>query len=290
MKLPSAIITKIEPPAGVGKRTFENVVSAAVMAYQLHNRNPKNRGKAGTRTLPSIEDIAEYCHTPKNTINKVVASDAFLYAMRGRGIYWSAADALSPEQVYCIGIMTDPSSKLDMAGKLKRAGISMHTYRMWLKQPLFARAIKQIGEDMLNEHVADINTAVVRSAVDGNMKAVEIYNQMTGRYDPGKQQVTDLQMMVGQLLDIIFRYVTDTNTLAKINNDFSKVMTGEIVEAELVVDDGTTEYPAGASGAVPLPMDNEQDAPSVADDSSVAEEDEDIPPGFFDYQVEGFEL
>lgn len=279
MKINENIVVRTEPPAGVGKQTFRNVVAAALMAYQLHNRDPKNRTPTGGKTLPTVDDIARFCRTPKNIINKCVASDNFLVAMRERGIYWDARDGLSPEQIYCIGIMTDPSSKQDMAGKLRKAGITMSTYRMWLKQPLFARAIRQIGEDMLGEHIADVNTAVVRSAVDGNMKAVEIFNQMTGRHDPAQQQIGNLQALIGQLLEIIFRYVPDVKTLQLINQDFEKVMSGEIVEAELVVEDD--EIDASASS---ISSDRGNVTSNDSAVSEVSEVNEGIPPGFFDFQ------
>ena len=277
MKINENVVVRTEPPAGVGKQTFRNVVAGALMAYQLHNRDPKNRTPTGGKTLPTVDDISRFCRTPKHVINKCVASDNFIVAMRERGIYWDARDGLSPEQIYCIGIMTDPSSKQDMAGKLRKAGITMSTYRMWLKQPLFARAIRQIGEDMLGEHIADVNTAVVRSAVDGNMKAVEIFNQMTGRHDPAQQQIGNLQNLVGQLLEIIFRYVTDVGTLQKITTDFEKTMSGEIVEAELVVDDESTSSVSSDRGDT-LSI----DAPSA----ETSEIDNEIPPGFFDFQDE----
>lgn len=286
MRLNDNIVVLTDPPPGVGKQTFRNVVSGALMAYQLHNRDPKNRTKTGGKTLPSVEDISKFCRTPQHVITKCIASDQFLIAMRERGIYWDARDSLSPEQVYCIGIMTDPSSKQDMAGKLRKAGITMSTYRMWLKQPLFARAIRQIGEDMLGEHIADVNTAVVKSAIDGNMKAVEIYNQMTGRHDPAARQVSDLQALVGQLLEIIFRYVTDTRILQNITTDFEKTMSGEIVEAELVMDTPPNDTEFDAAASIPADRGDTASAADTSGEVSQVDSDSELPPGFFDFQEE----
>lgn len=283
-------LVNTDPPPGVGKQTFSNVVAAATMAYQLHNRDPKNRKADGTKTLPSVQDVARYANHSANQVQKVLASNEFLLAMRERGVYWDARDALAPEQVYALGILTNPADKRDMAGKLKAAGISYQTYRMWLRQPLFARAIRQVGEDMLGDHIADVNTAVVRSAVDGNMKAVEIFNQMTGRFDPNQQQVADLQRMVNLLLETIFRYVTDVGTLRKINEDFEKIMSGKTPEASLgeiedaIIVEETDEHPghspAGNSGLL------DRSAGSVPVDAAPVDDNDDIPPGFFDYQEE----
>ena len=288
MNQPNQIVYT-KPPAGVAKQTFSNVVAAAVMAYQLHNRDPKNRGPAGSKTLPTVDEIDAYCRHDKRTVLKVIATDEFMYAMRERGIFWDAKDGLTPEQVYCIGILTDPSNKRDMAGKLRQAGVTYHTYRNWLKQPTFARAIKQVGEDMLGDHMSDVHTALMRSAIDGNMKAVEIYYQMTGRNDPSQKKVEDLQRMVSMLLETIFRHVRDTDTLASITADFEKVMQGKSIEADLIMDADILEELPNEHEHANVDSDNSGDSDSSAP-APVGELDLDLPPNFFDYQPEIEEL
>lgn len=272
------------PPVGTTKQTFSKIVAGATMAYQLHNRDPKN--KDGYRkTLPPVERIVQFSGVTAATVGKVISTQEFLYAMRERGIFWDARTNLTPEQVYTIGIMTDPSSKRDMAGKLKQAGITMQTYRMWLKQPQFAMAIQQIGEDMLGEHIADVNTAVVRNAIDGNMKAVEIYHQMTGRFNQENQEIKDLQRLTSLLLETIFRYITDTATLSRITQDFEKIMQGKAPAAELLVDGQiVNEYQAIS----PAPMVyNSGDTNDLGDNSDSTEGlVDEIPDGFFDFADE----
>ena len=263
-----------DAPVGVAKQTFDNVVAAAQIAYLTHNRDPKNRD-GRQKTTPKVEDIAKFCQHTEPTVARIVGTTEFLTAMRERGIYWDAAKGLTPEQVYALGIMTDPSSKKDLAGKLKSAGITMQTYRAWLKQPLFKAAIDQIGQEMLSDHVADVQTAVVSNAINGNMKAIEIYHQLTGQFDPQKKQIEDLQRMVSLLLETIFRYVQDTTTLALINRDFEKIMQGKVPDAELIVDgEVVTEHFA----EVVDEGETVTEQPPVVDAS--------IPEGFFDFTDE----
>lgn len=258
-----------DPPVGVAKQTFDNVVAAAQIAYLTHNKDPKNR-EGHQKTLPKIEDIKKFCNHTEQTVTRVVGTAEFLTAMRERGIYWDARKGLTPEQVYVLGIMTDPSSKKDMAGKLRTAGITMQTYRAWLKQPLFKAAIDQIGQEMLTDHIADVQTAVVSNAINGNMKAIEIYHQLTGQFDPQKRQVEDLQRMVSLLLETIFRYVQDTSTLALINRDFEKIMSGKIPDAELIVDGEVVD-----------------EAFEVREETVTEKKAVDsIPDGFFDFTAE----
>lgn len=282
MSLPASqrVNVYVNPPEGVARHTFRNVVSAAHMAFQLHNQDWKNREKNGTKTLPDVQEIARYCsHTPK-TVSKVVATNEFAMAMRSKGITWTARDGLTPEQVYCIGIMTNPSDKRDMNGKLKAAGVTYQVYRGWLKQPTFRRAVHKIGEEMLDDHIADVNTALLNKAVGGDVRAIELYNQITGRFDPSKQQTQDLGNLVNILLETIFRYVTDVNVLKRITDDFDKAMDGRAVEAELVIEGNVIEE---------LPDRNEVLAKEEKDavDSLFEDSDNAIPVGFFDFHDEG---
>lgn len=259
-----APVRRIDPPVGVSKDVFRDVVTGAQVAYMVA---PVVNGK---KQLPDIKKIAEVCRRTERAVSRVVASDEFKAALRERGINWVSRGGISPEQAYAVGILTNPSDKRDMAAKLKSIGISYQTYRSWLKEPVFKSYLHQIGEDMLGEHMADVHTAVARNAVDGNMKAIELYYGLTGRFDPGKQQVQDLQRMVSLLLEAIFRHVQDVNILTRINADFDKILEGKVPQAELYVDGEVVED----TKAIEVPVEN----PIVKDF------DDDIPPDFFDFE------
>lgn len=268
------------PPDGTSRQMFRNVVAAAHMAYQLHNQDWKNRERNGTKTLPDVKEIARHCYHTERSVSKVVATEEFRMAMREKGIYWTARDGLTPEQIYAIGILTNPSDKRDMNGKLKAAGINYQIYRGWLKQPSFRVAIRQIGEEMLDDHIQDVNTALVNRAVGGDIRAIELYNQITGRFDPAKQQAQDLGNLVNTLMEIIFRSVTDIAVLKKITNDFEKALDGGKIEPELIVDaevidDRRSVDTPAISAAVDEPV-----------DLNTTELDDSIPAGFFDYYDE----
>lgn len=266
-KKPPKITVYQNPPDGTSRQTFRGVVAAAHMAFQLHNQDYKNR-EGGRKTLPDVKKIAELSQHTERTVSKVIATEEFRMAMREKGIYWTARDGLTPEQIYCIGIMTNPSDRRDMAGKLKAAGVSYHVYRGWLKMPAFRTAVQQIGEDMLNDHIQDVNTSLLNKAVGGDVRAIELYHQITGRFDPRKQQAQDLHMLVQMLLETIFKYVTDTKVLSKITEDFDRAMAGEHIKPDLVLE----------------PIVEEVEYAEVVEDSApVEKQNEDIPAGFFDF-------
>lgn len=306
-KVKSPLASLVSVPAGTTKQTFRRVVAGAVMAYQMH----KKAGKG--KTLPTIEEIVRISGVTPSKVNQICATDEFRHAMRERGIFWTARDALTPEQTYAIGILTNPADRRDMAGKLKAAGIDYGVYRNWLKQPLFAAAIKQIGEDMLQEHISDVHTALTSKAVGGDIRAMELYYQISGRFDPAKEQQHDINRMVMLLLEVLFRHVTDTTTLEKINNEFTMVLSGETPVASLpvadIVDAEVKEEtaPVGKQElAFDLPEGIEVNERELGNDHSdspdrnsdrasggfavekplvdqVLDENGELPPGFFDF-------
>lgn len=200
-------------PYGVSLETFRNVVSAAFTAYIHYKR------------LPSVDDITEFANVGKTTVLKVIQTEAFVQAIEDRGVVWRRTSGLTPEQTYTLSVITNPTDKRALGSKLKSCGVSYSKYRAWLKQPLFSKHIQQIAEDMLGDHMGDVHTAFLGQALNGNMKAIQLFYEMTGRHNPAQQQVVDLQRIIGLLLEIITKHVTNTDTLALISGDIEKVLT-----------------------------------------------------------------
>lgn len=212
-------LTKDIKIPGVSTMVFRRVVAGASAAYSLDGE------------IPSIERIRFFCGCPAKTISIVVASQEFKDTIQRRGYAWDTVCKLSPEQEFAVGILTDPSRRGDLSQKLKAAGISHSQYRAWMKQPHFKDFISQVGEKMLGEHIQDVHTSVMNRATNGDINAAKLVYELTGRYDPARQQVTDLQAIVALLLEVITRHVRDTTTLAAISSDVELVMQGKIPEA-----------------------------------------------------------
>ena len=205
-------------PKNISPASFRGVIAGATAAYSVKKR------------VPSVEEITEYCSQRPATIAKVIASPEFKTLMQARGFPFETAK-LSPEQMFAISIITDPTSRKPLSTKLKQAGISYPVYRAWLKQPHFQQYLEKIAEDMLGEHVADVHTRVLEKATNGDIQAIKLYYELTGRHDPQKQQMVDLQGIIGLLLEVITRYVPDTNALSKITSDIEIIMSGGVPKA-----------------------------------------------------------
>lgn len=303
----SPIASMVKVPPGTSKQTFRKVVAGAQMAYMMH----KQAGKG--KTLPTVEEISRLSGVTNSAVNRVLATEEFRMAMRERGIYWTVRDSLAPEQAYAIGILTNPADKRDMEKKLAAAGITYAIYRNWLRQPLFAAAIKQVGEDLLRDHISDVHTALTSKAVGGDIRAMELYYQISGRFDPAREQQHDINRLVTLLLEVLFRNVTDMKVLERINNEFNMVLSGEtpvpslpeaaIVESEVEEAPDIRREPASVEFNLPEGIDLHEGDPNgtASDDDSGASsggdsgflietppvgDDGELPPGFFEFYEE----
>jgi hypothetical protein len=206
----AANLGPIEIPKGINNVSFWQIVGAVSIAYE---DEPFKQ--------PTVETLMQISGLQKLTVVKTLSTDAFIEALRRRGVPWKLTDGLSAQQMYCLQILTDPTGGRDFTRKLKQAGISHAIYRAWLKQPLFARALNQMSENTIKESQSQVLTQLTRRATEGDIRAIELFNQMTGRWNPAQMEQMNVELVVGKIVEIITKHVTDPVILQKIATEFS---------------------------------------------------------------------
>ena len=205
-------------PANISPAVFRAVLAGATAAYSI------NKG------VPTIEQIRVYCNCTVPSISKTLASPEFKSVMRMRG-YPMDHVTLSPEQIFAVGVITNPTNRKPLSAKLKMCGIPYATYRAWLKQPHFQQYLTKISEDMLGEHIADVHTRLTERAMGGEIQAIKLFYELNGRHDPQRQQMVDLNNIIGLLLEVITRYVPDSIALSHITKDIDVILSGGVPKA-----------------------------------------------------------
>jgi len=237
----------IKSPRGMREKSFDRVIEAATQLYQSLN---------GTR-LPSIDELAAHTGLSEKVIIRVLTSHEFLMKMDRRGILWTnkkrVLEELTPEQAATIAVITDPTLKMDLRARLKRVGVPYVVYRNWLRNPAFARVVKTTAEMSLEDHLPDFHTKIVERGLGGDLNAIKFAYELTGRHDPAKQQMVDLNRMVMLLLEVITKHIRDPIILNQINMDVDLILKGKtpaaidilpanyvespVVEAKIIEDD-----------------------------------------------------
>lgn len=239
-------LIEVRVPEICSAEVFRKVVAAAFTAY-LTGRKGRYPDLASVNTYYSgslsLKKLAE-----------IMSTSEFDDAMQMRGIFKTEiANGITPQQSYCIEILTDPSRRGTMETKLKQAGVTYTQYRSWLKNPLFANAFSSVTEDMIKEHQGDVHVALVKKATSGDMRAIEYFNQLSGRFNPDRGQILNLQGIINGLLEIITKNVKDPVVLdavvldidkliAKEGGEEFKALTSEPLDVEVVPDAFNFEF------------------------------------------------
>lgn len=204
----------VELPKKVDADTVNDVINAAVAAYQT------------SQAIPNIRDIKRYApeDISEAMIKRVLGWEGYAPAMVSRGVPVHNFNGLTSEQLLVAQIVTNPTDRRSLREKLRSAGVTYQQYRNWMQQPRFSQYMNKISEGMLLDHVPDFNNVLVTKALNGDLKALQYINELSGRHDPDAKKAQDLMGVIEKLLDIILRNVTDQDTLSRITQEFSLAM------------------------------------------------------------------
>lgn len=189
---------RVPTPSGFTDLAFRNAVAAADGAYRT----------SGMR--PSVDEC--YLFWPKIS-KKVYAqfflTDEFKQALQYRGVEWGENPGLSQEQGFALLKLLDPSDRRSTSTKLKELGIPFAKYEAWTKQPLFMATYKKRSEAMFEASAPVAITALLGEVEDRNMRAIELYLAMSGRWNPAERQVEDARAVVMKFIESLTRHETN---------------------------------------------------------------------------------
>lgn len=206
---------------------------------------------AGRR--PTVDELVTITGWSRTKVSRGCSDHTLYIRLRKRGIDWpkkwspeaSTTADLTPQQLLAIQILTDPTRNEPIKKRLQIIGINYNIYRNWMRNPKFSNAMKTISESMITDNINTVHNALVQKAERGDTNAMKLFYEVSGRHDPMRQQTQDLTSLVKILLEIITRHVTDIGTLTRINNDFTKALSGDTVspvgELEAHVPDGIVD-------------------------------------------------
>jgi hypothetical protein len=160
---------------------------------------------------PSIDIIEEY-----------INSEDYLDKMASLGIAFNKKDeGLSSKQIAFLSLVTDISSPLPLASKLKKVGTTWVEFQAWQKQEVFGQAYRKLGGDAVLAAIPLAELALASKMAAGDQKATEFGFLLTGHFDPNKSKQIDAQKLFGILLEIIDEKVKDPNERMAIGQELS---------------------------------------------------------------------
>jgi hypothetical protein len=175
------------------------------------------------RLLSADQAFNEFA-IPERTYRQALSKTQVREALAERGVVFErfnddwTAHALTPIQSLVANSVLDLTDTRTTKKKLQDLGVSTRTYDAWMKDPVFKSYMHTRAEQMLGEGQHDAATALLDKVRSGDIKAIEYYNELTGRYvRPRAGQNVDITQLIAKIVEIIDEEVDDPDTLRRLS-------------------------------------------------------------------------
>lgn len=179
--------------------------------------------------IPTNEKISEILEIPLHFIKKCWEDQTFRTALTHRGVDFSperSKGLLTPVQLTLANSLLNMHDKRSVREKLKECGVTSSTYNGWLSAPAFRNYLASRGEQLFGSHDHEAYAALLGVATAGDVSALKLFFEMRGIYNPKVSVEVNIPQVLGQVVEIITRHVTDPGTLAAIAEDIAALQTG----------------------------------------------------------------
>lgn len=187
--------------------------------------------------LPSLERLkVEFPEKPVRSLTEDFKAAAVKLETKGYGI--TKKDYLSPEQLAVANSILNLADKRSITKKLQDFQVSPAKYANWKKNPIFNGYLRERSETLLGDSVSDVHMALIDSASSGDIQAIKLFYEITGRHTPNSQQNVNLQVMLTTVIEAIAKYVKDPEVLQKIAAEIQEssqgALTGSVIQGAIV--------------------------------------------------------
>lgn len=226
---PAYELTKpIAKSIGPNGDLFKRAVNAAWLAH--------TKGEPVTSDTILIYDAA----LPRQQLLELMESPLFRQALESRGIPSEDNRFLTEPQIAALAAIADHTVRKPERQKLRMVGVNWNEFQGWLSNPIFRRQYRAIQERTLTLATERGDTVLAQLIDDGNMRAIEYANAMTGRYDPASREALQVESILRMVMSVVQKHVTDEVTLLALSDSFEQVAAQgglpdlEIIDAEVI--------------------------------------------------------
>src|SRR3569623_780779 len=179
---------------------------------------------------PSMDRLkAEYPKIPEAQLK--ASLKVALIKMEAKGYNVLAKSYLSAEQMAVVNSLLNLADKRSNTKKLQACGVAPATLANWKKDPVFLNYWRERAETLLGNSIGDVHLALIESATAGDVSAIKLFYEITGRHTPGQQQAVNVQATLIRAIEAIQKHVTDPKILLAIANE---IQDAGIIKGELM--------------------------------------------------------
>lgn len=202
-------------PAGISDDAFRSVVQATDTFFRSEGRVPT-----------TTELVQRWPNLRPPTVSKIYTTPEFQEALELRGVLFNAEQGLTEEQQYALLVITNPTNQRSLNSVLKDLNIPIARWQAWMKHPLFAAAYRKRSEDNLSEAIPMLVNRVVQGADAGKENMIRLGLEMTGRWNPARQEVEDAKIVVSRVIEAVIKRIPDPALRQAILDDIRGIAVG----------------------------------------------------------------
>jgi hypothetical protein len=189
-----------------------------------------------TGELPSMERLKlDFPEKTARALTEDFKAAAVKLETKGYGI--TKKDYLTPEQLAVANSILNLADKRSITKKLQDFSVSPAKYANWKKNPIFNGYLRERSEALLGDSVSDVHLALIDSASSGDIQAIKLFYEITGRHTQHSQQNVNVQVMLTGVIEAVAKYVKDPEVLQKIAGEIQEasqgVLSGNVIKGEL---------------------------------------------------------
>lgn len=183
--------------------------------------------------FPTVRRLSDQTKYPEAVITDSIADPLFKDALDRRGITFVESDKLTEKQMAVALLVANVYDHRSIAEKCKACGVTPATYYNWKKDPYFAQYLREVTENMFGDYMPEVHQALVKNAVAGDFKSIEMFYKVSGRFNDKDRVDFDLRRVMNGLQEAIQKVVKDPVQLNAIASEFEKVLAKEVIQGEI---------------------------------------------------------
>jgi hypothetical protein len=131
---------------------------------------------------------------------------------------------LSDIQLAVANTLLNPMDRRPVSAKLEALGVTTATYAGWKKSSTFMRYMEAQSEMLYGEYTPDVSAKLTSLAAAGDMKAIKLFMEVSGRWRGTQSGETDnVKLVVVRLVEVIQKHVKDPLILQAIAEDIQAI-------------------------------------------------------------------
>lgn len=176
----------------------------------------------------------------KQIVEKIWSTTKFQRSLTDRGIKTTKDPNLTLRQEMFLQAYMSPANMKPPHTVAKQMKIGKAELDGWLRDKHFADAMSSKSEENLRKFLPIADQSLGQLVQQGDMRAIQFINQMTGRYDPNAKNQIDVASLLLAVQDIVLKHVRDPITKRNIGRELIALSQGQnsaTVIAEPMPDD-----------------------------------------------------